>query len=151
MGVITNMIPDNYKHFNKVSFIDRRKVFYPLRFALQHRDINFNEENSLTVLPMPEDVNFPASVKLNDSGTLWEYRVEVTINNQDPVTEKELTAYLNRKVIIVLHHNQGRVILGCNEMPLEFLYEDNNTTNPASVSGYTIQCAGKSLLPKDMR
>ncbi|WP_417365938.1 hypothetical protein [Flavobacterium beibuense] len=151
MPEICNTIPEDHKLITKVSIIERSKVFYPLRFAIQKRDIIFNEALALTIIPLPDDVNYPASTKSNDAGQLWDYRVQVTTNNQNPVTSAELFRFLNKKVIVVLHHNAGRIILGCNEMPLQFSYSDDNTSNPASTSGFTVECTGNSIIPKVLR
>jgi hypothetical protein len=52
---------------------------------------------------------------MTDAGVLRDYKIEVAINNQ---SIDQLENLVNRKVIVVLHHNFGKIIIGCNEMPL---------------------------------
>jgi hypothetical protein len=39
---------------------------------------------------MPEDLKYPASVKMTDAGVLRDYKIEVAINNQHPETIDQL-------------------------------------------------------------
>jgi hypothetical protein len=38
-----------------------------------------------------------------------------------------------------------KIIIGCNEMPLEYLFNDDNTTNPQGDNGFTVTCRGNLL------
>lgn len=146
------MIPalnfENYKNITRISILNSRSIFYPIKFVLESRDIAFDENDALTVNPIFDDLKYPATVKLGDAGQLWEYVVQFSINNQSLITRTELQKLINQKVIIVLHHPEGRFIIGCNEFPLTFLFGDDNTTNPASSNGYSIECRGFSYISK---
>lgn len=139
---------DDYKIINKISIVDAKSVFYPLKYVLEKRDISFDEDLALVIFPMIEDIKYPASSKMTDAGVLRDYKIEISINNQKPETEAELENKVNRKVIVILHHNYGKIILGCNEMPLEYLYNDDNTVNPQSDNGYTVTCRGNAYFLK---
>jgi hypothetical protein len=138
----------NYKYISKVSVLDARKVFYPYSYALQKRDIQFDDDQALIIIPIPMDVEFPGTMKSGDAGSLREYKFEATINNQEPETEAQLEALDNRKVIIVLHHLYGKIIIGCNEMPLLFTFVDDNNIDPGNNAGYQISCRGTSYFLK---
>jgi hypothetical protein len=146
--MINNFLPDNYKNITKISIIDAKKVFYPLKYVIEKRDILIDEDSALTILPLPEDIKYPSNTKITDAGMLWDYKLEISINNQNPITEAELLKNVNKKVIVVFHHNDGKIIFGCNEMPLQFLYGDDNTSNPATHCGYSVECRGNSYFSK---
>lgn len=135
---------ENFKNITKISILDSRLVFYPLSYVLQKRDVIFDDELALIIKPLPEDIKFPGSAKMTDSGVTREYKVEISINNQLVVTEEKLQKFHHGKIIMVLHHPEGKIIIGCNEMPLDFIFVDDNTTNPASDNGFTIICRGTS-------
>lgn len=139
---------DDYKIINKISILDAKSVFYPLKYVLEKRDISFDEDLALVIIPMIEDIKYPASSKMTDAGVLRDYKIEISINNQKPETEAQLEKLVNRKVIVVLHHNYGKIIIGCNEMPLEYLYNDDNTVNPQSDNGFTVTCRGNAYFLK---
>lgn len=139
---------DDYKLINKISILDAKSVFYPLKYVLEKRDISFDEDLALVIIPMIEDIKYPATSKMTDAGVLRDYKIEISINNQSPETEAQLEKKVNRKVIVVLHHRYGKIIIGCNEMPLEFLYNDDNTVNPQSDNGFTITCRGNAYFLK---
>ncbi len=146
--MITALTSENYKNINKVSILDAKDVFYPLKYVLQKRDIAFDEDLALVIIPLPEDIKYPATSKMTDAGMLKDYKIEISINNQLPETDAQLEKKVNRKVIVVLHHNYGKIIIGCNEMPLEFLYNDDNSTNPQVDNGYTVSCRGNAYFTK---
>lgn len=146
--MITALTSENYKNITRVSILDSKAVFYPLKFVLQKRDIIFDEDLALIIKPMPEDIKYPATSKMTDAGLLRDYKIEISINNQLPETEAQLESFTNKKVIVVLHHNFGKIILGCNEMPLEFLYNDDNSTNPQADNGFTVTCRGNAYFLK---
>lgn len=139
---------DDYKNITKVSIIDAKTVFYPLKYVLEKRDISFDEDLALVIIPLPEDIKYPATSKMTDAGMIKDYKIEISINNQNPETEAQLEKKVNRKVIVVLHHNYGKIIIGCNEMPLEYLYNDDNSINPQVDNGYTVSCRGNSYFSK---
>lgn len=149
--MIKNDIPDDYKNITKISIINKKRVFYPLRYVLQERDIVIDENDCLTIFPLPEDIKFPSSNKGTDAGTIIDYKVEITVNNQSKLTRKEIFKYFNQKVIVVLHYSTGKIIIGCNELPLLFLCSEENTTNPAGTNGYSIECRGNAYFPKVIR
>jgi len=146
--MITALTSENYKNINKVSILDAKDVFYPLKYVLQKRDIVFDEDLALVIIPMPEGIKYPATSKMTDAGMLKDYKIEISINNQLPETEAQLEKKVNRNVIVVLHHNYGKIIIGCNEMPLEYLYNDDNSTNPQVDNGYTVSCRGNAYFSK---
>ncbi|UOX35301.1 hypothetical protein LXD69_07220 [Flavobacterium sediminilitoris] len=146
--MIDNFSPDNYKNITKISILDAKKVFYPLKYVLEKRDILIDEDYSLIIIPLPEDIKYPSNTKMTDAGMIWNYKVEITINNQKSITEAKLLEFVNKKVIVVFHHNDGKIIIGCNEMPLQYIYGDDNTTNPAAHCGYSVECRGNSYFSK---
>jgi hypothetical protein len=146
--MIHALTPDDYKNITKVSILDAKTVFYPFKYVLEKRDISFDEDLALVILPMIEDIKYPATSKMTDAGILRDYKIEISINNQNPETEAQLEKMVNRKVIVVLHHNYGKIIIGCNEMPLDFLYNDDNTVNPQSDNGFTVTCRGNAYFLK---
>lgn len=146
--MINATTPENYKNITKVSILNAKQVFYPLKYVLEKRDISFDEDLAVVIIPMPEDIKYPASSKMTDAGVLRDYKIEIAINNQLPDTETELARLDNQKVIVVLHHIDGKIIIGCNEMPLEYLYNDDNTTDPKNDNGFTVVCRGNSYFSK---
>lgn len=146
--MITNNPSDSFKHITKVSILDSKKAFYPLRYALSKRNITINESECLTVMTLPEDVTYPSTVKTGDNGMLYDYKIGITVTNQDAITEEQLMKFLNKKVIVVLHHAAGRIIFGCNELPLQFIFNDDNATVPSATTGFSIDCRGVSYIPK---
>jgi hypothetical protein len=146
--MINALTSDNYKNITKISIFDAKDVFYPLKYVLQKRDIAFDEDLAVIIKPMLEDVKYPASSKMTDAGVLRDYKIEISINNQLPETIEQLERLVNRKVIVVLHHNYGKIIIGCNEMPLEYLYNDENTSNPQADNGFAITCRGNAYFLK---
>lgn len=146
--MINAITSDNYKNITKISILDAKDVFYPQKYVLQKRDITFDEDLALVIKPMIEDVKYPSSSKMTDAGVLRDYKIEISINNQLPETIEQLERLVNRKVIVVLHHNFGKIIIGCNEMPLEYLYNDDNTTNPQADNGFTVTCRGNAYFLK---
>jgi hypothetical protein len=142
---------DNYKNITKVSILDAKTVFYPFKYVLEKRDIVFDEDLAFVILPMIEDIKYPASSKMTDAGLLRDYKIEISINNQSPSTEQQLEIFVNKKVIIVLHHSYGKIIIGCNEMPLDYLFNDDNTVNPQSDNGFTVTCRGNAYFLKVSR
>ena len=146
--MIQALTSENYKNITKVSIVDAKDVFYPLKYVLQKRDITFDEDLALVIYPMPEDIKYPASSKMTDAGVLRDYKIDISINNQLPETEAQLERHINRSVIVVLHHNYGKIILGCNEMPLEYNYTDDNTINPQGDNGFSVSCRGNAYFTK---
>lgn len=146
--MIQALTSENYKNITKVSIVDAKDVFYPLKYVLQKRDITFDEDLALVIYPIPEDIKYPASSKMTDAGVLRDYKIDISINNQLPETEAQLERHINRLVIVVLHHNYGKIILGCNEMPLEYNYTDDNTTNPQGDNGFSVSCRGNAYFTK---
>jgi hypothetical protein len=146
--MIQAITSDNYKNITKVSILDAKTVFYPLKYVLEKRDLTFDEDLAVVILPLPEDIKYPATSKVTDAGVLRDYKIEISINNQSLTTEQHLERFVNRKVIVVLHHNFGKIIIGCNEMPLEYLYNDDNTVNPQSDNGFTVTCRGNAYFLK---
>lgn len=146
--MIDAQFPEDYKNITRISILDSKKVFYPMAYVLQKRDISFDDDRALVINPMIEDVQFPSSAKLGDSGTLRAYKIEISINNQLPEVQRKLERLTNKKVIVVFHHPDGKIIFGCNEQPLLFLCKDENTVNPASNSGFTITCTGNAYYLK---
>jgi hypothetical protein len=146
--MINALTSENYKDITKISILDAKVVFYPLKYVLEKRDIAFDEDLAIIIKLMPEDLKYPASVKMTDAGVLRDYKIEVAINNQHPETIDQLENLVNRKVIVVLHHNFGKIIIGCNEMPLEYLFNDDNTTNPQGDNGFTVTCRGNAYFLK---
>jgi hypothetical protein len=146
--MINALISDDYKNITKISILDAKKVFYPLSYVLQKRTIVFDDDAAIQIIPMLEDVKYPGTVKLSDAGTLREYRIDVSVNAQSPEVTAQLERFINKKVIVVLHHNYGKIIFGCNEHPLSFIFNDDNTTNPSGDNGFSIQCRGNSYFLK---
>jgi hypothetical protein len=146
--MINALTSENYKNITKISILDAKTVFYPLKYVLQKRDIAFDEDLAVVIKPMIEDVKYPSSSKMTDAGVLRDYKIEISINNQLPETIEQLERLVNRKVIVVLHHNYGKIIIGCNDMPLEYLFNDDNTTNPQGDNGFTVICRGNAYFLK---
>jgi hypothetical protein len=146
--MIDASISEDYKNITRISILDSRKVFYPLSHVLQKCDITFDDAEALLINPMTEDVQYPSSVKLVDSGTIRSYKLEMSINNQLPEVQRKLERFNNKKVIVVFHHYYGKIIFGCNDQPLLFSVKDDNTVNPAANSGFSIECTGNAYYLK---
>jgi hypothetical protein len=147
--MINALSSDNYKNIFKVAILDSKSVFYPMKYVLEKRDISFDEDLATIITDLiPEDLKYPSTSKMTDAGMLKDYKVEISINNQSEKTISGLEEKHNRKVIVVLYHPYGRIIIGCNEMPLEFVYNDDNTTNPQSDNGFTVTCRGNAYFLK---
>jgi hypothetical protein len=146
--MITNREPSNTLLITKVAIIDFKKVVYNLQSVLQKKDITFDDDEALIILPLPEDVRFPSSTKITDAGTVWNYKVGININNQAPATVEQVMAYLNRKVIAVLYTKNEKIIVGCNEQPLSFLPEEDNTVRGDQFNGLSISLSGNTYYNK---
>jgi hypothetical protein len=146
--MIHSITQDNYKYITKVSILDSKTVFYPLKYVLEKRDITFDEDLAVIIIPLPEDIKYPATSKTTDAGVVRDYKIEISINSQSLVTEQHLARLVNRKVIVVLHHHFGKIIIGCNELPLDYLYNDDNAVNPQSENGFTVTCRGNAYFLK---
>ena len=146
--MITNQNQESFGPLKKISIIDSKKVFYPLQYVLQKRDISFNDDDALIIIPLPEDVKFPSSAKIIDSGMLFSYKVDITVTDQSTETENQITKLTNKKAIVVFHYHQKKIIIGCNENPLQFLFNDDNTTNPAADNGFSIILTGNTYYLK---
>lgn len=146
--MIDARISQDYKNFTSVSILDAKKVFYPMKYVLEKRDIVFDDDLAVEIKLLPEDLKFPATSKLTDSGLLRDYKIEISINNQLAETIEQLESLQNRKVIVVLNHRYGKIIFGCNEMPLEYLFNDDNTVNPQQDNGFTVTCRGNAYFLK---
>lgn len=146
--MIHALTSENYKNITKISILDSKSVFYPQKYVLEKRDISFDEDLAVVILPMLEDVKYPSSSKMTDGGLLRDYKIEIAINNQKPEVQERLELLHNRKVIVVLHHKYGKIIIGCNDMPLEYMYNDDNTSNPLQDNGFTVVCRGNAYFLK---
>jgi len=146
--MITNHTASDTLLITKVAIIDFKKVMYNLQSVLQKKDISFDEDDSLIIIPLPEDVKFPSSTKISDAGTVWNYKISIDINNQHPNTVEQVMAYLNKKVICVIYTKNEKIIIGCNEQPLLFLPEENNTVKPEAFHGLTISLSGNTYYNK---
>lgn len=146
--MINATTPDNYKNITKVSLLDAKAVFYPIKYVLEKRDISFDEDLAVEIKLLPEDVRYPSSSKMTDAGVIRNYKIDFNINNQLPETESKLQSLQNRPVILVLHHATGRMIFGCNEMPMQFLFDDENTIDPQKHSGFSVTCTGNTYFIK---
>lgn len=147
--MISASTSENFKNINRVSIIESSKVFYPLKYVLQKRNIEFDDDDALIIENLlPEDLKYPAIIKQTDAGMLREYKIDLSINNQNSHTQEQLEQYDGKNVIVVLHHQSGKIIFGCNEMPLIFYFNDENTSNPSSDNGFTVICSGKSYYLK---
>ena len=139
---------DDYKNISKISILDSKAVFYPLKYVLQKRDIAFDEDLALVIIPLPEEIKYPASMKLTDAGVIRDYKIDLSINNQSPDTVEQLEQFENRKVILVLHHKYGKIIIGCNEMPLSFSFNDDNSSRYQDDNGFIVTCRGNAYFLK---
>ena len=146
--MITNHTPSDTLLIYKVCIIDFKKVIYPLHSVLQKKDIFFEDDDALIIQPLPEDVKFPSTSKLTDAGTLSNYKISITINNQLPQTVEQLERLRNRKVICIIYTNDQKIIIGCNEQPLSFLYEEDNTSKGDDYNGFTIELSGNTYYNK---
>lgn len=146
--MIDAQISEDYKNINRISILDARKVFYPQSYVLQKRDIVFDDDDAIVIYPMVEDIKYPGTAKLNDSGTIRDYRIDISVNNQKTETQAKLERFTNKKVIVVLHHPYGKIIIGCNEMPLSYIFIDDNTVNPLGDNGFSVQCRGNAYYLK---
>ncbi|MEN9907159.1 MAG: hypothetical protein RLZZ540_300 [Bacteroidota bacterium] len=146
--MIDARVSGNYININSASILDAKKVFYPMKYVLEKRDIVFDDDLAVKIKLLPEDIKFPATSKLTDSGLLRDYKIEISINNQLPETIEKLESLQNRKVLVVLYHPYGKIIFGCNEMPLEYLFNDDNTVNPQQDNGFTVTCRGNAYFLK---
>lgn len=147
--MINALQSENYKNIYKVTILDSKSVFYPTKYVLEKRDISYDEDLAIVISSLiPEDLKYPSSSKMTDAGMLRDYKIEISLNNQNEKTIESLESLHNRKVIVLLHHREGKIIIGCNEMPLEFLYNDDNSTNPAVDNGFTITCRGNAYFLK---
>lgn len=147
--MIRNMTPENYKNILKISIVPAKSVNYPLQYVLQKRNIVFDNDQALIICPLPEDLTYPSSSKMSDSGMFLNYKIGISITDQSELTEEQLMKFYNQKVIVVLHYNnEGRMIIGCNENPLMFMFEDDNSTNPAKNNGYNVECSGNTYFTK---
>jgi len=146
--MINALTPENYKNITKATILDAKTVFYPMKYVLEKRDIVYDEDLAVEIKLLPEDIKYPSSSKMTDSGIIRNYKIELSINNQLPETERELESLQNRKVILVLHHPFGRIIFGCNEMPLDYLFDDENTVDPQKYNGFSVTCSGTAYFLK---
>lgn len=147
--MIKNLSPENYKNIYKISIIPAKSVNYPLLYVLQKRNIVFDDDQALIIRPLPEDLKYPSNSKMSDSGVFFNYKLAISITDQSPSTEDQLMKHINQKVIVVLHYNnEGRMIIGCNENPLMFLFEDDNSSNPSTNNGYNVECSGNTYFTK---
>ncbi|MBN8565246.1 MAG: hypothetical protein J0M25_00740 [Flavobacteriales bacterium] len=146
--MITNHEPSNTLLITKVAIIDFKKVVYTLQSVLQKKDISFDDDEALIILPLLEDVRFPSSTKITDAGTVWNYKVGININNQHPTTVEQVLAYLNKKVIAVLYTQNEKIIIGCNEQPLSFLPEEDNTVRGDQFHGLSVSLSGNTYYNK---
>lgn len=132
----------------KMAIIDSKKIIYSLQSVLQKKDISFNEHDALIIIPMAEDVKFPSSTKITDAGTVWNYKIGIGINNQHKSTVDQVMAYLNKKVICVLFAKESKIIIGCNEQPLSFLPEEDNTVRSDGFLGLSVSLTGNTYYNK---
>lgn len=147
--MINNQHPEFYKNIQKVSIIESKNVLYNLQSVLQKKNIFFDEDSALVIRPLPEDIRYPSNSKMTDGGMIVNYKISFSIIEQSIETEKKLQSYENKRVIVVLHYNNsGKIIIGCNENPLTFLYEDDNTSNPSMNNGFNIECSGNTYFTK---
>lgn len=146
--MISNSTPSDTLLITKVVIIDFKKVMYNLQSVLQKKDISFDDDDALIIIPLPEDVTFPSSSKITDAGTIWNYKIGIDINNQHPNTVEQVMAYLNKRVICVIYTLDQKIIIGCNEQPLSFLPEENNTVKPEAFHGLTVSLSGNTYYNK---
>jgi hypothetical protein len=146
--MICALTSENYKNITKVTILDSKAVFYPLKYVLQKKDISFNEDLALVIIPIAEEIKYPSTSKMTDSGVLRDYKFELSINNQSPETIEQLERFLNKKVILVLHHKFGKIIIGCNEMPLTYSFDDDNFSSSQLDNGFSVTCRGNSYFLK---
>lgn len=147
--MIHNNASDIYKNVEKIFIIKAKDVHYPFQYVLQKRNLVFDEDAALIIKPLPEDLRYPANSKITDSGQLTTYKVGISVSDQNCDTESEIMDFINQKVILVFKYlNAGRTIIGCNENPLQFLFEDDNAAGPTQNHGYNIECAGNTYFTK---
>lgn len=148
-----NNTPDNFKNVTRVYILDAKKVFYPLRYFLQGRDVRFDilADHVLSVELLPEDIDYPADLKNTDSGYIINYKVAFTINNQSAFTQSKLQGWQGKKVIVVLDYGLGRMIIGSNEMPMRMTYYDENSSSSQKNNTYSVVCTGNTFQPKVIR
>lgn len=137
-----------YNNFDKITFINVNKVFYPLNHVLQNKDIFYEDAESLSFQILPDDVDYNSPTKLTDAGQIYDLRVKLDIYNQNKEITDALNSYINTKVIIVLHYATGRMIFGSNDHPLKFSFNPTDTTSPSGSNGYSIDCRGNSYFSK---
>lgn len=147
--MISNNTSEIFKNVYKIHIIKSKDVFYPLQHVLQKKNLVFDERSVLTIKPLPEDLRYPASSKLTDSGQTTTYKISLSVVDQEPQTEEQLMEYLNQNVILVFDYfNTGRCIIGCNENPLFILLEDNNASSALQDHGFSVEIAGTTYFAK---
>jgi hypothetical protein len=52
--MINALTSENYKDITKISILDAKVVFYPLKYVLEKRDIAFDEDLAIIIKLMPE-------------------------------------------------------------------------------------------------
>lgn len=148
-----NDIEEIYKNITRITILNSKSTYYPLRYAFQKRGIRYDQGTDwvLELKLLPEDIEYPADVKDADAGPLLSYKIAFTVNNQAGITQDKLLPWQGRKVIALLHYATGYIIIGCNEMPMRLTLSDQNSSNPANTNGFIIECAGNALVPKVIR
>lgn len=142
--MINNFPSDVFGLLEKISIVDNKKVFYPYSSVLQKKNIVFDDSDALVIKPLPEDVKFPSSPKIIDSGQLFSYKIDITIVDQLPQTETEIINWLNKRVICIFHFSNKKIIFGCNEQPLQFFFQDDNYILPTNDNGFSIVLSGNT-------
>lgn len=133
---------------DKISIVDAKKVNYTNFHALNKKQIYFDDDVCVSVIPLVEDVRFPSSARLTDSGTLYNYKVEISLNNQNELTISRFENFSNKKVICVMDTNLGRIIIGTNTQPLTFLFDEDNSVKASDFFGSSITLAGNTYYCK---
>jgi len=147
--MIHNSGSDIHKNIDKIFIIKSKDVHYPFQHVLQKRPLVYDESIALIIKPVPDDVRYPGNSKITDSGQLTTYKVLISITDQNCENERELMNFLNQKVILDIRYlNAGRSIIGCNENPLQFIYEDDNASNASQSHGYNVECSGNTYFTK---
>jgi hypothetical protein len=147
--MILNTTLELYKNIDTIFIIKNKDVFYPLQHVLQKKNIVFDENSALAIKLLPEDMRYPANSKITDSGQITAYKLSLSITDQDKHTEEQLFDCINQKVIVVFKYlNAGRCVVGCNENPLFFLFEDDNASNPIQNHGFNVELTGNTYFTK---
>lgn len=136
------------KRIKKAHLLLPSDIIYSLAEVLNNTSIGITQnENTLTVNVLPENVNVSSRQTTVREGVKWNHKITFDVVEQEEQVLSILDKLTNAKVVVALESTDYRVfIYGNTDQPLTYFYKEINSKNQEGNIGYQIILSGATTV-----